>query len=247
MTFLHAECVRGCDDAPFNFAGERVASCGDIPAAQTLALAGDQLSISGGNAVTLPSAPGAQMLALAGDQLSISGGNAVTIPVHSTESATCPNTGPTVAPTTEGHYFYTSPLGEKWQWIFGDAAPFVVGNRTGDTIAGTAGNGGVGALPLLGANAVTMPRDGFVSVSAWDAGGFTALGANAIVRTGIQKNGTEVAVSRDNGQTVLGAQRQGNVSIARLAVAAGDVLSMNMSAGTGSGSVVASQLVYQYV
>lgn len=45
---------------------------------QTLALAGQDLSISGGNTVTLP--PDDQTLALAGQDLSISGGNTVTLP-----------------------------------------------------------------------------------------------------------------------------------------------------------------------
>jgi hypothetical protein len=47
---------------------------------QTLALNGQQLSISGGNSVTLPPVPAPQTLSLSGSSLTISGGNTVALP-----------------------------------------------------------------------------------------------------------------------------------------------------------------------
>lgn len=57
---------------------------------QNLSIAGQTLSISGGNSVTLPTpaAPAAQNLSISGQQLSISGGNSVTLPAAVAPPAT---------------------------------------------------------------------------------------------------------------------------------------------------------------
>jgi hypothetical protein len=64
-------------------------------------------------------------------------GTVITFPAggssHATVLASCPATGPTVAPTAEGHYYWTSTIGEKWCWIYGDAAPFICGPLYAET------------------------------------------------------------------------------------------------------------------
>ena len=160
---------------------------------------------------------------------------------HGTVLATCPATGPTVAPTSEGHYYYTSTLGEKWVWIYGDSEPFVIGKRYGNINATS-----TGTMPLLAVNPMTLPRNGFITITAWQTGDNTTVPVNSAVRTGIALNGTEINASRDNGQNATGGNRHGQAVVTRVAVVVGDVISANYSAAAGTGTVTGSHLRYQY-
>ena len=98
---------------------------------------------------------------------------------HTTVLATCPATGPTVAPTAEGHYFYRSTLGELWQWVYGDAAPAVIGSYASGA-AVTAGwpftfSTAVPMATVVLIAAVTLPRSGKIIASG---GGITLCNTN---------------------------------------------------------------------
>ena len=89
--------------------------------------------------------------------------SAVAAAAHTTVLATCPASGPTIAPTAEGHYFWTSAIGEKWQWIYGDAAPFVCGDLYYQTTSQSA------TLPINGLtviHTIIAPRSGVVEISS---------------------------------------------------------------------------------
>jgi hypothetical protein len=57
MTILHKECLTGCNGLQLDIS-KPIATCDDIPDAQTLSISGNNLSISGGNTIALPAAPG---------------------------------------------------------------------------------------------------------------------------------------------------------------------------------------------
>lgn len=69
----------GCDDVPLT-PDTKLAKCSDIPAAQTLTLAGQTLSISGGNSVVLPAGADDQQLSISGNVISLTDGGSVTLP-----------------------------------------------------------------------------------------------------------------------------------------------------------------------
>lgn len=69
----------GCDDVPLT-PDTKLAKCSDIPAAQTLTLVGQTLSISGGNSVALPAGADDQQLSISGNVISLTDGGSVTLP-----------------------------------------------------------------------------------------------------------------------------------------------------------------------
>jgi hypothetical protein len=158
---------------------------------------------------------------------------------HSTVLGTCPATGPTVAPTTEGHYYWTSALGEIWVWVYGDSAPFVAGMRYG---AFTTCIGGV-AIPynaFTNLGQLVAPRAGILSVSASVV---YSLAAGWDSRyCDIFKNGTAVSSNIEETRQpaasgLVWAGVVASTSNARVVVAAGDIISMGAQIGAPGGTV----------
>ena len=83
---------------------------------------------------------------------------------HTTIFNPCPPTGPTVAPTTEGHYYWTSAIGERWCWIYGDSAPFVCGKFYSAT-SNAVDSGLLDATGRLVGTPLTMYRTGKVTIT----------------------------------------------------------------------------------
>ena len=143
----------------------------------------------------------------------------VTKTSHSTSNSTCPATGPTVAPTAEGHYYWTSTLGEKWVWVYGDAAPFVCGNMYS--------TGGIYAAATAGPADTTLftfvaPRSGNVIVHFF-ASTNSASPTITDFFTEILLNGVFLSLQR---ATKLGAGwNSGETTAMSMFVVQGDVIS----------------------
>lgn len=166
---------------------------------------------------------------------------------HSTVLGTCPATGPTVAPTAEGHYYWTSTLGEKWCWVYGDAAPFVVGkfyryeNFVSPFISAPHNT------YVQGLAAPAVPRTGIVSVT-------TYMHIRATVSPIVQSNSNlrrngGILTYRFDGD--IGVQSVGNHTLIvttyeSIQVVAGDILTVWGSQTSSNGSS-AGVLEYVYL
>lgn len=170
---------------------------------------------------------------------------------HSTVLGTCPATGPTVAPTTEGHYYWTSTLGEIWAWEFGAAAPYVTGKFYG-TSAATAGwpftfSVAVPQATVVPIASIALPRTGRIVVSG---GGITLV--NNIVPTSIAawltKNGVQVARDSTTVKPPSVTDRVSNDSgmATTIDVVAGDVVTY-LTYVTDSPATASGRIDIQYV
>jgi hypothetical protein len=186
----------------------------------------------------------------------VAGAVTVTIPTntHATVLATCPVTGPTVAPTVEGHYYYTSPNGEKWIWVYGDPAPYVHGKLYGQTNT-YPDIGATGAPVLTTLLSYTCPRAGRIYAVAAAAatcaatastplGGTTAIGSN--LSAGVNKNGVFTGSATDAGRAYVLGDNIGASGSQVFDVVAGDVLNFIIYTGfTSSTQFISTSLQYQ--
>ena len=160
---------------------------------------------------------------------------------HATVLAACPATGPTVAPTSEGHYYYTSTRGEKWQWIYGDSAPFVCGKfySTYNIQSAITYNGG-GAIH----HTFVAFRNGVVHVD-WSFSTSAAAPTYADVFAAITKNGVS-AFGMDRSTAGTAGWNAAQCVSATFSVAAGDVIGFfGRNVSTSSSYTGARSVTYQ--
>jgi hypothetical protein len=169
---------------------------------------------------------------------------------HSTVLSTCPATGPTTAPAAEGHYYWTSTLGEKWCWIYGDSAPFVTGDLYGfdhDT--------GVTPLPhnsIIAVDTFTAPRAGVLTITA--IGHFRVSGGGTMTTRGIYvyMNGAFDPLRSETQHEVIPVQDSDvtGMTVLRLPVVAGDIITLRanqFSSTSATNQLDRARLSVQYV